>query len=124
MALFAWTASTGWLAVFLLAAAIGIPFLARRGVGLWPHYWSGFVAFGAALAHAWIPMSAGRVAGYDQAGLWLATAALGLMLWQVGLGVTLRGARGSDRARIRRTHFLSMLGIVALVITHILRNRS
>jgi hypothetical protein len=123
MALFAWTASTGWLAVFLLAAAIGIPFLAGRGGGLRPHYWLGFVVFGAALSHAWIPMSAGRVAGYDQAGLWLATAALGLMLWQVGLGITLRGARGPDRARVRRMHFLSMLGIVALVIAHILRNR-
>jgi hypothetical protein len=123
MALFAWTASTGWLAVLLLVAGVGVPYLAGRGARLWPHYWLGFVVFGTAFLHAWIPMSAGRVAGYDQTGLWLATAALGLMLWQLGLGVTLRASGGQDRVRIRRTHFWTLLGIVALVTAHILRNR-
>jgi hypothetical protein len=123
MVLFAWTASTGWLAALLLAAGIGVPYLAGRGARLWPHYWLGFIVFGAALVHAWIPMSAGRIAGYDQSGLWLATAALGLMLWQLGLGLTLRATRGPERTSLRRTHFWTMLGIVVLVIAHVLRNR-
>jgi hypothetical protein len=123
MRLFVWTASTGWFAALLLVVGIGFPYLAGRGTKLWPHYWLGFLVFGVALAHAWIPMSAGRVSGYDQAGLWLATAALLLMMWQVGLGLTLRASRGADRISLRRTHFASMLGIAVLIAAHVLRNR-
>jgi hypothetical protein len=123
MALFAWTASTGWLAVLLLAAGFSVPYLAGRRTRLWPHYWLGFLVAAAAFWHAWIPMSAGRIAGYDWTGLWVATGALALLIWQGALGLTLRASRGADRKTLRRTHFWTMFAIVVLVLAHVALNR-
>ncbi|MGD0191460.1 MAG: hypothetical protein ABSD74_12030 [Rhizomicrobium sp.] len=123
MQFFAWTASTGWLAVVLLASGVSIPYLSRRSLRLWPHYWLGILIPAGAIWHASIPMSAGHVDGYDQAGLWLATLALVVMFWQVGLGLTLRVTKGPERCGLRRVHFWTMIGLVVLVVLHIVRNR-
>ena len=123
MFLFAWTALSGWTAALLLAAGITIPYLAARPRKLAPHYWVGFLIVGAALFHAYVPMSEGRISGYDQAGLWLATGALLLMFWQAGLGLALRASAGLARISARKTHFWTMLGIVVLVAAHVARNR-
>jgi thiosulfate reductase cytochrome b subunit len=45
-----------------------------------------------------------------------------LMLWQAGLGLTLKSTNGPERTGLRRVHFWIMAGIVVLVVAHVLRN--
>jgi len=71
-----------------------------------------------------MPMSVGRVSRFDSAGLYLATAALFIMLFQVGLGMSLRGSTGKARRQGRRVHFWTMTLIVGLVAAHIFLNRA
>jgi hypothetical protein len=123
---FLWTAFSGWTATLFLGAGIGIPYVGRSlGLAsLRPHYWLGFLVPAIAFLHAWLPMSAGHMRGFNQTGLLLATAALFVMLWQMGLGLTLRAAKGIERRNTRRIHLATMLIIVALVAGHVVLNRA
>jgi hypothetical protein len=130
--LFLFTATTGWLATFLFGTVVSIPYATRalRSAGakhfvrLWPHYWLGALVPAVAFFHAWLPMSDGHMRGFDMTGLLLATAALGVMLWQVGLGLSLRAAKGPTRRPSRQLHFWTMVLIAGLVATHIVLNRA
>jgi hypothetical protein len=129
--LFLWTAISGWTATLLLGAGIGIPYFVRNTPAaaasvfarLRPHYRIGFLIPAISFLHAWFPMSAGRMRGFDRSGLLLATAALLAMCGQVGLGLTLRDSTGADHRRTQRLHFWSMAAIVSLVAAHIVFNR-
>ncbi len=130
--LFLWMALSGWIATLLLALGIALPYIMRAThrcdmagrARLNIHYCCGFLILAAALLHAWIPMSAGRMRAHNQNGLWLATIALFAILWQVTQGVALRNARGTERTSARRMHFQTMLCIVGLVLAHIGINRA
>jgi hypothetical protein len=56
-------------------------------------------------------------------GLWLATVALGLLFLQILIGLTLRSS-GESRVVFRAFHFWTMLGISALVLSHLWLNRA
>jgi len=130
--IFLWTALSGWLATLLFGAGTSIPYFikaVRPASGpylaqLRPHYWLGFLIPASAFLHAWLPMSVGRIRGFDQTGLLIATAALFAMLWQLWLGITLRDAKGAERRKARRLHFRTMVLIAGLVATHIVLNRA
>jgi len=92
---------------------------------LW-HYVLGFVLPAAALAHGWIPMATGQMPRTSLTGLWLATFALGLLFLQLLIGLAVQRLRGDSnsaaRVTLRRTHFVTMLVIAALALSHILLN--
>ena len=52
-------------------------------------------------------------------GLYLGTAGWLLVFGQLGIGLALDGMRGQERVRWRKLHFGTMLGIAALVLSHI-----
>ncbi len=128
---------TGWGAVFGVGIETALPYMLRgrrtspissdrpmrlpsRQKRMWPHYWIGYVLVGLVLAHASFVMGP-AMGRSDVVGIWAATLALCLMFFQVGLGLILKS--GSRRQpQVRRLHFLSMIGFVALVVTHVLRN--
>lgn len=138
MIFFSPTALWGWVSMVLLAVVIVIPYL-RRGDGitssgssavaarpylstLTPHYWLAPGVLLLSFLHAWIPMASGHMPHTSMKGLWLATYALGLIFIQLLLGLTLRyvGPRGAKA--LRRVHFVLMLGIAALVLSHLYLN--
>ena len=126
---FLWTAVSGWAAALLLTCGISVPYVARSASlsttsHLKAHYYLGFLILAAALLHASIPMSAGRVRAYDSNGLLIATVALCVMVWQVTQGAALRYARGVTRQAARRAHFWTMVAIVGLVSGHIILSRA
>jgi len=95
------------------------PYLLR----MWPHYWAGYLLAALAFAHAWIPMSAGRMPGTSLTGLGLATLALGLIFLQLLFGLFLQQA-GETRRILRAIHFWTMLLISVLVLFHLGLNAS
>lgn len=123
---FLWTAFSGWAVALLLAAGIGLPYLARslRWSNLLPHYGLGLLMPMAAALHASLPMTLTRIGRFNATGLLLATGALVLIVWQAGLGLALRTARGTERRRLKRVHFGTMTLLVALVVGHIALNRA
>jgi hypothetical protein len=123
--LFLATAFSGWATALLFGVGAGVPYYVRsvRGTSLRPHYGIGLLLPAAALAHAWLPMASIPIRRFDPAGLWLATAALILMVAQAALGLALRPAAGATRGRLRRVHFVSMALIALLIAVHIARNR-
>lgn len=132
MMMFLWTALSGWMATLLLGAGVLLPYAIRSArhiaipylVRLRPHYWLGFTIPIAGFVHAWLPMSAGHIGGFNRTGLLLATAALVAMLWQIGLGVSLRNADAPTRRKVQPLHFWTMILTVGLVATHIVLNRT
>jgi len=90
------------------------------------HYLLGFVLPAVALAHGWIPMASGHMPRTSMTGLWLATFALLLLFVQllIGLAVQQFTGRGNSvgRLALRRVHFVAMLLIAALALSHMLLN--
>ena len=132
MASFVLTALSGWLAALLLGANACSPYLIRATQGVAQerparfrlHYTLGLLIPAFAFVHAWLPMGAGLGRQLEQTGLLLATAALVIMLFQIGCGISLRGSQGSTRRIIRRLHFWTMALLIGLVTTHIILNRA
>ncbi len=127
------TGVSGWVLVLLLPLTIALPFLLRRrkqhtsdeGLrgGRWRlHYRLGYVIAALAVAHAVVPTSTGLALRVNAAGLYLATAALLLVLVQVFVGLLLREPSLRNRPTMRRWHFWGMAGIVALALGHIALN--
>ena len=90
---------------------------------LWPHYWIGYLLPILTLIHAWLPMRNGNMNGLNMTGLWLATIAMLLLIWQVGVGVTLRYFGGSQSRMLQTTHFWSMTVLATLIVGHVMLNR-
>ena len=129
---------TGWGAVFGVGIETALPYMLRgRSASaisgnlptrlrtpqtrMWLHYRIGYALVGLVLAHASFVMGP-AMGRSDAVGIWAATLALCLMFFQVGLGLTLKsGSR--HQLQVRRLHFLSMIGFIALVLTHVLRSR-
>ena len=132
MASFAMTALSGWLAVLLLGANAYSPYLIRatqsteqgRAAFFRGHCAVGLLIPAAAFVHAWLPMLLGRISRFQPTGLYFATAALCIMLFQIGVGMSLRGTTGKARRQGRRVHFWTMTLIVGLVLIHIFLNRA
>ncbi len=114
----------------LFAATLTLPYLLRRTSSspsyrqpLWPHYWLGYLLPIVAFVHSWLPMSKGDIRAFNIEGLWVGTIALLLMLWQIALGLTLRGSRPSRLTALRRTHFWTMAILAALIVAHVALNK-
>jgi hypothetical protein len=133
--------ATGWAAVLATGITIALPYIIRtslrntaaqsptgsspprlpnRRTKLWPHYWLGYALLALVLVHTFFVM--GPVMGRSNAtGIWAATLALCLLFLQIGLGLMLKDGTSNQR-QIRRLHFWSMIGFIALVLTHLTRN--
>jgi hypothetical protein len=131
------TALWGWVSLALLGMVVAIPYVRRSAVAvknsdtdaarpylsaLALHYWVAPAVLIVSFLHAWIPMAAGRMPHTSMRGLWLATYALGLIFVQLLMGLALRYAGPRGAKALRRVHFILMLGIAALVISHLWLN--
>jgi hypothetical protein len=124
--------TSGWAIVALTGVTVVLPYLFRRRGWrggsyldrLRPHYWIGFTLAGLSFVHAGLAMSAGTTPGGAgwAIGIWVATGAMLLVLGQVSLGLGLRRPGGDDRRRRRRLHFLTMVGLVAAGLLHVVLN--
>jgi hypothetical protein len=124
------TALSGWGAVALFGSGLAMPYLLRtRGAKtpylrrMWPHFWLGYLAFAVSFAHTWFTMRSGSMRGINVAGVWIATVALLIMLWQIAVGLMLRDPTQSDRRALRRTHFWTMTLVAVLIGVHVALNR-
>lgn len=124
-------ALSGWAGVILFGSGLLMPYLLRRVSGaktpylrrLWPHYWLGYLALFVSSAHAWVAMRSGNMRDINSSGVWIATIALLIMLWQVAVGLMLRDPTQSNRRMLRRTHFWTMTLVAGLIVVHIALNR-
>ena len=124
------TALSGWGAVALFGSGLAMPYLLRtRGAKtpylrrMWPHFWLGYLASAVSFAHTWFTMRSGSMRGINVAGVWIATVALLIMLWQIAVGLMLRDPTQSDRRALRRTHFWTMTLVAVLIGVHVALNR-
>jgi hypothetical protein len=122
------------VATVLCVVLIGLPYVLRRnrvsrGLGLpqehrvpylrrlWPHFWLGYLVLALSTFHAGTVMPVmGRA---KSAGIWAATAAFFLLLFQVVLGLSLKEEDCSPRRCLRRIHFWMMLAFVAALAAHL-----
>jgi len=122
-------AMSGWAAVALFGSGLAMPYLLRRRAKtpylrrMWPHFWLGYLAFLVSFAHAWFTMRGGNMRGINAAGVWIATVALLIMLWQVAVGLMLRDPGQSNRRVLRRTHFWTMAMVAGLIVVHVALNK-
>jgi hypothetical protein len=133
--------ATGWVAVLATGITIALPYIIRNTVRkpaaqsstgsspprlpslrikLWPHYWLGYALVALVLAHTSFVMGP-AMGRSDATGIWAATLALCLLFLQVGLGLILKDGTSNQR-QLRRLHFWSMIGFIALVAMHLTRN--
>jgi len=125
------TALSGWAGVFLFGAGLALPYLLRRVPGaqtpylqrMWPHYWLGYLVFTISFFHSWFAMSSGNMHGINIPGVWIATLALLVLLWQIAVGLLLRDPTQSNRRTLRRVHFWTMSLAATLIVAHIALNR-
>ena len=122
---------TGRLAVVLCVLTVALAYVLRRGralgIGetlavpyikrLWPHFWVGYGILGLTAIHVGAVMgSMGRANG---AGIWAATVALFLLLFEVTTGLTLKERTLPRRKTTRRIHFWTMVGLGATLALHV-----
>ena len=128
-------ALAGRIATVLCVLVIALPYLLRRnrlsrGLGLaqdhaapylrrlWPHFWLGYAILALSTLHA------GTVAmkRANSAGVWAATAAFFLLLFEIMLGLTLKEEQLSSRRPLRQLHFWTMAAFVAALGVHLWMN--
>lgn len=129
------TSASGWIAAFLVAFTVLLPYTARtplrrkldlavssarRAMRL--HYLIGFTILVLALVHMWVSMTAGMARHTSADGLYIATLALAVLIVQVMSGSTMSFGQVRAAIGLRRSHFVTMLAIVALVGVHIALN--
>jgi hypothetical protein len=125
------TAFTGWASAMLFGSGLALPYLIRRTPRpsipflrrMWPHYWLGYLTLLFSFWHAWLAMSRGNMSGVDIPGVWIATAALLVIIWQVAIGLMLKNPGQSQRRSLRRAHFWTMMLVAGLIVAHVVRNR-
>ena len=127
MLTFLWTASTGWIAVLLLAVAAALPFLlrwirARSPRGMRVHYLLGFAIPALAVAHSSFTMM--RMRGIDMTGIWFATIALAGLFVQMSLGIELRAPPWGQPRSLRRWHLVMVIVTSGFIAGHIALNRA
>jgi hypothetical protein len=128
----------GRVAAVLCVLVIALPYALRRGplsrgLGLaqehakpylrrlWPHFWVGYGILALSTLHAGTVMSAMRRA--NPTGIWAATAAFFLLVFEVVLGLSLKDESLLVRRPWRRLHFWTMAGFVAALGMHLWLNR-
>jgi len=124
-------ALSGWAGVLLFGSGLMMPYLLRRVSRaktpylrrLWPHYWLGYLALLFSSAHAWLAMRSGNMRGIDSTGVWIATIALLIMLWQIAVGFMLKDPTQSNRRTLRRIHFWAVTSVAGFIVVHIALNR-
>ena len=125
------TAFSGWSGVLLFGSGLAMPYMLRRSPGakapylrrIWLHYWLGYLTFFASFAHAWFAMRSGNIGGLNMSGVWIATVALLVILWQILVGLLLRDPAQSNRGALRRLHFWTMALVAGLIVLHVALNR-
>jgi len=125
------TAFSGWTGVLLFGSGLAMPYLLRRSPGakapylrrVWPHYWLGYLTFFASFAHAWFAMRSWNMCGMNLSGVWIATVALLVILWQIGVGLLLRAPAQSNRRALRGLLFWTMALVAGLIALHVALNR-
>jgi hypothetical protein len=89
------------------------PYLQR----LWPHFWVGYLILALSTLHAGtVTPAMGRANG---TGIWAATAAFFLLLFEIVLGLSLKETNCSPRRPLRRLHFWMMAAFVAALGAHL-----
>lgn len=127
---------SGWAAAALFASTVILPTLARgrlalvgvrwtrpRTIWLNVHYRVGFAIAGTTVLHALLAMSAGRLptTPWGEAGIWIASIGLILVLLQVAIGGQVRARRGRSSV-LRSAHVLVVAALVAVGVVHVLLN--
>lgn len=125
------------LATVLCVVVIALPYLLRRSwlseslhisrhgatpyrQRLWPHFWLGYAVLGLSLLHAGTVTEAmGRT---SQLGIVAAASAFLLLLFEIVLGLKLKGTRGSLRRQLRWIHFWSMVMLSGSLLLHLVLN--
>jgi hypothetical protein len=128
---------TGWVGVLGAGFEVALPYLIRNTAlphagrslpaglpglraRMSPHYWLGYTLVALVLVHTSFVMGPG-IGRSDAIGIWAATLAVCLLFLQLALGLILKSGTGRLR-QVRQWHFWSMIGFVARVLTHLLRN--
>ena len=128
----------GRVATALCVLVIALPYVLRRnrlsrglGLGLaqdaapylrrlWPHFWVGYAILALSVLHAG---SVGRAMGRaNGTGIWAATAAFFLLLFEIVLGLSLKDEALEGRRQLRRIHFWTMTAIVVTLAAHVWLN--
>ncbi len=127
----------GRVATVLCLLVIALPYLLRRnrvsrGLGLaqehavpylrrlWPHFWVGYVILALSTVHTGTVMGAmGRA---NSAGIWAATGAFFLLVFEIVLGLNLKEERLPVRRPLRRLHFWTMAVFVVALGLHLWLN--
>jgi hypothetical protein len=139
MWIFFYAGISGWLALILVGLTALLPYLLRRSrvsvlldmvpatgraylARMWPHFWLGYAATAISFAHAWIFMSRAPTERVNKLGLNLASVALLWFLLQIAIGLLLQQRDLRERRTVRKWHFWSMVGILALVGAHVWLN--
>lgn len=124
------------IATLLCVVTIALPYLLRRKrlsqVGLtqertvpylrrlWPHFWTGYVILGLSTLHAGTVMGAMRRA--NSIGVWSATVAFCLLVYEIALGLVLKAQRVDGRRSLRKIHFWIMLAFATALVLHLALN--
>jgi hypothetical protein len=125
-------ALAGRVAAVLCVVAIALPYVLRRnrlsrGLGfaqehaapylrrLWPHFWIGYAILGLSTVHA----GSVGMRGANGAGIWAATVAFFLRLFEIVVGLSLKDNQLATRRPLRRIHFWTMTGFVAALGLHL-----
>lgn len=99
-----------------LTAQGNTPYLRR----LWLHFWVGYLIAGLTVLHVGMVMeSMGRA---NVVGIWAASAALSLLVFEIVLGLSLKDPGLSGRRVLRRIHFWGMVSFVAALGIHLVFN--
>ena len=127
----------GRIAAVLSVVVIVLPYLLRRnqftrGLGfaltdarpylrrLTPHFWVGYAILALSTVHTGAVMRA--MARANPAGIWAATTAFPLLVFEVALGLLLKEEAPSARRPLRRIHFWTMTVLAAALGLHVWLN--
>ena len=123
------TSISGWLMLVFLLAIIAYPFLLRAGllglarpflVRMRFHYWMGYTLAGVLGIHILVSMTGPLIVAANGTGLYMATAAMFLVVAQLWLGRQLTSSRLVARRLVRRWHFWMMLALVGFILAHVI----
>ena len=116
----------GWIAALAFVGVAVLPFILRRfrltdlarARVMRIHYVAAFAVAAVVTLHAFAPATAKFMRSLNAEGLWLATAAWLLILTQLAVGFSLRGAQGR-KPTLRAVHFVIMSSALVLIAAHI-----
>src|SRR5215469_18358380 len=95
------------------AQELAVPYLRR----LRPHFWTGYVILGLSTLHADTAM--GGMKRANGVGVWAATVAFFLLVYEVAVGLVLKDQRVDGRPSLRRIHFWIMLAFATTLVLHL-----